>query len=58
MLIPTSTSGQTGTNSTKRPSSPVTKASFLCPESYRTAWPSRQEETPIRMGPLASLSVI
>ena len=45
---PTSTSGQTGTHSTKRPSSSVRKRSRLWPPSHRTFSPSRQDETPMR----------
>ena len=46
--IPTSTSGQTGTNSTKGPSTSTRNASRLCWPSKRTSRPSRQAETPMR----------
>src|SRR3954470_16225812 len=48
--IPTSTSGQTGTNSTNGPSASTRNASRLCWPSKRTSRPMRQAETPMRMG--------
>jgi hypothetical protein len=52
---PHSTSGQTGTNSTKRPSVSARKGSLLWPPSYRTFSPSRQELMRIRTGPSGTL---
>src|SRR5579871_1676478 len=49
-LKPISTSGQTGTNSTKGPNVSTRKSLRLCPPSKRTACPRRQAETPIRIG--------
>src|SRR5688572_32603057 len=47
---PHSTSGQTGTHSTKRPNVPVRNASRLWPPSNRTGCPSRHAEMPMRIG--------